>query len=361
MISSGSRGRVKSAGASDCALLPGTLAGNSWQIRGQGACNRQGESTVERLRQLVTVRNGVVLAVLLGAVAIGTKSQWDWVFADDEAQTVGAVAPALEDVDEDTERLYRIASDNGSSLTYSVEENVAGTAQTTTGRTEALAGDIAVNVEDPSASRMGTIVMNVEMFESDSALRDKRIRSSFLESTDFPMATFEATTIEGLPSVIEGDADADLTITGDLTVKETTAPVTFGGAATMNDDTLKASMTGTVLMSDYDVGPIDVAGLVHTGDEVVFTLEVVAERTDVGTPPPGERRLVVSRDQDFAEGEFAENVQPILESACVSCHEAGASGSHAVELDTAGQAADTRMTSPSSPPTGTCRRGPPPR
>ena len=42
--------------------------------------------------------------------------------------------------------------------------------------------------------------MNVEMFESDSALRDKRIRHDFLESTHYPFATFEATEVQGIPA-----------------------------------------------------------------------------------------------------------------------------------------------------------------
>ncbi len=67
------------------------------------------------------------------------------------------------------------------------------------GTTPAVAGDIAVNTEDPSASRIGTIVVNIEQFESDSALRDKRIRTDFLNSSEYPMAEFEATSIEGSP------------------------------------------------------------------------------------------------------------------------------------------------------------------
>ena len=63
-----------------------------------------------------------------------------------------------------------------------------------------MAGDIAVNVVEPAASRVGTIVINVEMFESDSTLRDKRIRHDFLESTHYPFATFETTAIEGIPA-----------------------------------------------------------------------------------------------------------------------------------------------------------------
>ena len=129
--------------------------------------------------------------VLLVAVAIATKDQWDWLLEDGSAGTVGAAAPALADVDESSERLYRIASDDRSSVTYSVQETLAGADRTAEGTTPAVAGDIAINTEDPSASRVGTIVVNIEQFESDSALRDKRIRTDFLNSGEYPMAEFE--------------------------------------------------------------------------------------------------------------------------------------------------------------------------
>ena len=276
--------------------------------------------------------------LVLSAAAFLTRDHWVWYFSDSEAQTLGAFAPGIDDLDEDADHLYRIASDEESSATYVVQEELAGRDRTARGTTRAIAGDIAVNVEDPSASRIGQIVINVEQFDSDSNLRDRRIRHDFLESTDHPMATFSATTVEGVPDVVEGETTGELTVTGDLTIKETTAPVTFTGPVTVTDDRLEAEMSGTLLMSTYDIGPIHVAGLAHTGDEVTFELDIVAERVDVHEPPP-ERGSVDVAQVDIPDGEFAATVQPILETNCVSCHEAEAAGNHTVPLETAGDAA----------------------
>ncbi len=281
----------------------------------------------------------LAVPILVVGAAFATRDQWDWLLEDGTPRTVGAVAPALDGLDGDTERLYRIASDDRSSVSYSVEETLAGASQTASGTTTAIAGDVAVDVEDPSRSRIGTIVVNVEQFSSDSALRDKRIRGEFLDSSEYPMAEFNATSVEGLPGTIDGDTETDLTIEGDLTVKETTAPVTFRGSARMTDDLLEASVTATVLMSDYEVGPIDVAGLVRTGDEVELTFDLVADRTEVGTPPPGGAVLLLD-EATIPEGEFATAVQPIIEERCASCHIDGGAGSHTVEMSTAGDVAE---------------------
>ena len=295
----------------------------------------------QRVGRFVRSPAALLLLVLVGAAVWVSRDQWAWLFQEGDAQTVGAFAPALEGLDGDVEHLYRITAGNGSTLTYEIEESLAGDDNLVRGTTPSVAGDIAVNVEDPAASRMGTIVVNVEQFESDSNLRDKRIRHDFLESTHFPYATFQATGIEGLPDAVDGEGatTAELTVTGDLTIKETTAPVTFTGTATVTEDRLEASVSGTVVMSTYDIGPIHVPALAHTGDEVGFELDVVAERTDVDEAPPAGGDEGVAAPE-VPEREFAETVQPILESSCVTCHEKDGPGFNTVELATAGDAAE---------------------
>lgn len=281
----------------------------------------------------------VIVPLLVAGAAFVTRGQWTWLFEDGEAHHVGAVAPVLENLDEDSERLYRIISDDVSTVTYSVQEVLAGTERTAEGSTPAVAGDIAVNPEDPAASRIGTIVVNIEQFRSDSALRDKRIRTDFLDSSEFPMAEFETTGIDGLPASIDGDTGSELTITGDLTVRDTTVPVTFEGTADITDDVLEATLTATVSMEDFGIGPINVAGLVRTGDEVELTFDLVAERTEVGTPAPAGAVLLVE-GREIPEGRFADTVQPIIEARCASCHTDTGAGTHTIEFATAADVAE---------------------
>jgi len=292
------------------------------------------------LRKIGGIRLAILAAVVLSAIVVLTKSQWEWLFEGDPV-TTGAAAPALEGVDSSVERLFRITPDSGSSLAYRVQERLAGGEGVAEGATTVMAGDIAINTEDPSASRIGEVMINVEMFQSDSNLRDKRIRHDFLESTHFPFATFEATEIEGLPSAIHGSVSSDITITGDLTLKETTEPVTFSGTASLDDEMLSATMTGTVLMSTYGIGPIHVAGLAHTEDEVEFTLELsAAEIKPDSDALPSEQIEVQPVALEAPDGEFGSTIRPILESGCASCHVEGGAGHSTVQLDTAGDAAE---------------------
>ncbi len=284
-----------------------------------------------------------LLAVLaIGAATLLTKDQWGWVFSSDEAQTQDVEAPTvdIDEVDEATERLYRVAPDNGSAARYEVEERLAGSSQTARGTSSVLAGDIVVNIEDPSLSRIGTIVVNVEMFESGSSLRDKRIRHDFLESTHWPFVRFEPTLVEGYPAAFADDATQDLTIIGDLTVKETTLEVSFSGPVTVAADRLTASMSATILGSEFGVGPIHIARLAHTEDEITLIFDLVADRVDLDSPGVDETDLARDVEPDeVAGGAFAEHVQPILESRCVACHTTDGPGWSTLAMETASDVA----------------------
>ena len=296
---------------------------------------------MDRLRNLDLGRVALLLLLVIGTVTLLTRNQWDWFFASDEPQTQDVTAEQIEiaNIDPVTERLYRVSPDNGSEVSYRVQERLAGNSHVAVGTTTVVAGDIKINVVDPSLSEVGEIVVNIEMFESDSTLRDKRIRHDFLESTHWPFARFVPTSIEGLDAVFADGSSYEVSITGDLTVKETTLEETFDGTVTVGPDQLTASMSATVLSSSYEVGPINIARLAHTSNEVELVFELVADRVDTGS----DSRTDLDRElpaPEIAGGVFAAHVQPILETRCVSCHTEGGPGWSTLAFDTAGQAAE---------------------
>ena len=311
--------------------------------------------------------------VLAAGVAFGawfTADEWDWLLADGTVRSDGADAPPVE-VAEGAERFVLV---DGSQVTYRIDERLGGSDSTAVGTTTVLAGEIAVDRETPSDSVLGTIVVNVERFESDSTLRDKRVRHDFLESTEFPHATFVPTSVDGLPDTSADGERIPVEITGDLTVKETTATETFSGWVRIDDDRLTAEMSTTVLMSTYDVGPIAISGLVSTSDEVELTFSLVAvpdgavdELDDVdlaGEPVPTDttrpevtNALVDPASETATPAEpvepaydtarFSAAVLPTIETHCASCHVPGGPGAATVEFatiaDVAAVAADIAL------------------
>ena len=292
------------------------------------------------LRRLDLGRLAIVAVLLVGTTAIFTRDQWDWLLASGDAETTDVDAPTVDadTLDADTQRLYRVQPDNGSEARYVVEERLAGNAKTTVGTTTVIGGDIVIDTAQPSASTVGDIVVNVEMFTSDSNLRDKRLRHDFLESTHFPFVTFATTAIDGLPDEFVDSTVIPIEITGDLTIKETTLPTTFSGTIVVLDQRLTAEMEATIVGSAFDVGPINIARLAHTDDEITLQFDLVADRVDLDAGDGGSLETALPAEE-IAGGPFAADVQPILEARCVGCHTSGGPGWSTLALDTAADAA----------------------
>ena len=87
------------------------------------------------LRRLQPGQFAILGVVVIGSLLMVTRDQWDWLLADGDPQTTDVEAPtiAVEEVDEETQRLYRISPNNGSEVRYVVTERLAGTEKTTVG------------------------------------------------------------------------------------------------------------------------------------------------------------------------------------------------------------------------------------
>lgn len=144
------------------------------------------------------------------------------------------------------------------------------------GVTQVISGSVFADLSNPPASSIGPIEVDISQFTSDSNRRDNAIRGRWLESSQFPIATFVSTQIEGLPDAYVEGQDYQIKVTGDLSVRDVTRSVTFDVTARLQGQTLSGRAETTVLLSDFNIGPIDIAGMLKTEDEAHLILEFTA-------------------------------------------------------------------------------------
>ncbi len=295
-------------------------------------------SVTPRRRRLRWLTLSVGLVAVAGAGAVA----WTQIKPVVDSRRYASVtyqvpkAPKLQAAEGET--LYRI-DPTRSSLTYEVDEKLGGkSTSTATGVTNGIAGDLVVDPRDLAKSQVGEIVVNIEQFTSDNNLRDARIRQDFLESHEFPLATFVTEELEGLEGPLtEGEAHT-FTMTGFVTLKGTSAPATWDVTATLEDGELTATATTEAKLSRFDAGPISIAGLVTTSDEVTLTLALTALDPaihEIPTRISGPEQVETAAAATGGPS-FSKVVQPIIEENCASCHNTGQMGSHQVRMDTAG-------------------------
>ena len=147
---------------------------------------------------------------------------------------------------------------------------------TAIGVTNQVSGQINIDQANPKNSNLGPIEVEISQFQSDSSRRDNAIRERFLQSALFPMATFEATQIDGLPDSYQEGQEYALQVHGNLTIREVTNPITVDTQVALSSGTLTATGETSLLMSDFGFGPISIAGILQTEDEVKVRLELIA-------------------------------------------------------------------------------------
>jgi len=144
------------------------------------------------------------------------------------------------------------------------------------GHTTQIEGEIFVDRENPSASTINPISVDISKLTSDSNRRDYALRDRFLLSSQYPIATFNPTEINGLPGNYSDVERVEFQTTGDLTVREVTRQVTFDVSVEIVGNTLEGEASTTILMSEFDAGPISIAGILNTEDEVFLNFKFKA-------------------------------------------------------------------------------------
>lgn len=162
-----------------------------------------------------------------------------------------------------------------SSAQYSVEEtflNENNRLATAVGATSQLSGSLSFDPANPAQIEFGEFTVDISSLATDSSRRDNAIRTRWLESATYPLAKFTVTSLSGFPESPQEGQPVSFQMTGDLTIRETTLPVTWDVAATFQDGKLTGQATTFIMMADWGVTPPNIAGVLIVKDGVTLTL-----------------------------------------------------------------------------------------
>ena len=145
----------------------------------------------------------------------------------------------------------------------------------TVGKTNEVSGQLDLDLAAPSAA--GEFVVNIRSLTSNQSRRDERIREQWLESNQFPEATFVITSVDGLPADYQEGQEVTFTMNGDMTIREITNPENFDVTATLENGLISGVGTATLKMSDYGFEAPVMANFFTVGDEFVVEVTFVAQ------------------------------------------------------------------------------------
>jgi hypothetical protein len=333
---------------------------NGGQARSDGNKNADIERRVARVTSIAARTNGDASAQpgrirrafarrwiwwSLAAVAVGASAAgvYAWrqyhVLTSAKYNVISYTVPTAPHLVAGTgEKIYRI-DPSASHVSYAVDEKLFGhSAHRAVGTTNGIAGDVAINTAHPASSRVGQIVVNVEQLHSDNNLRDARMRQAYLDSHDYPLANLTVASLAGLPATITDGTPYHFTMNSQLTVKQTPAAVSWDVNANEAAGKLTATATAKVKLSTFGIGPISIAGLVSTSDDVTLTMQLTALDPSKFTIPMS-IAAPASAPRAKDSPSFASVIMPALQANCASCHNPGQVGAAHWSLATADDAA----------------------
>lgn len=236
-------------------------------------------------------RNVVAVLALGAALAVGGAA---WFFTQGDAEpTTEVTAPPIA-VSETTEAsapetTVTVPGDeasmptsfeltDASSATFRLDEELRGSPKTVVGTSGIVLGRIEIDPDDLSSSQIGEILINARDFETDSALRNRAIRGPILDTDTFEFISFVPSDVEGLEGSVSIGEEFAFAVSGDLTIRDITQPVTFDVTATLTSDgTLEGTATTVVERGPFELVIPSVPSVANVSEEVRLSLDFVGE------------------------------------------------------------------------------------
>jgi polyisoprenoid-binding protein YceI len=160
---------------------------------------------------------------------------------------------------------------------YRVRERVLGIwMPATVGAAQAVTGSVTFDV----AVVGGGSGFSVEAarITSDQPVRDAAVRRETLATDEHPLVVFRPVRVTGLPSPLPRDGLAEITILGDLTIREAAHRVTWTGTAKFDGELVELEASTSVTFEELDLPKPGVGALVMLDDTIVLEVSLLLRR-----------------------------------------------------------------------------------
>ena len=179
--------------------------------------------------------------------------------------------------------VYEIVSE-ASEARFILDEVLRGVDTTVVGTTNQVAGQLAFSSDNIYKAQVGPILINARTLTTDNNFRNNALRNDILFASQYEFITFEPDSfseIEVDTAVSPGEG-LSFTISGDLTIRDITNPVTFSVSARYAEagDEVNGLATTTIRRSDFQLEIPAVPGVANVDDEVKLEFEFVAKAVE---------------------------------------------------------------------------------
>jgi polyisoprenoid-binding protein YceI len=175
--------------------------------------------------------------------------------------------------------LHFVIDPANSEAKYVVRETLRGVVgATAVGTTKTITGDLYLTPQGLAPGTPSKFSVDLRTLRTDENMRDNYVRQNVLRTNQFPFAEFVVESLSGFPANYAEGTEVSLTMTGTLTVRGTTKPVTWTVKARRAGDTLTGIADVDFNMSDFGITPPDV-GFAKAENGVHLQVTILAKQT----------------------------------------------------------------------------------
>jgi polyisoprenoid-binding protein YceI len=228
------------------------------------------------MKRTIMIGAVILLVVLVG----GGFWLYQRVFGDTAASSgpISAIPLAQESGASSSGSLRFQIVPEQSEVRFTISEVLRGQPNTVVGKSNQVAGEIAVDSNDLSTAKVGAIRIDVRTLQTDNAMRNRAIRNFILNTNTYEYVTFTPTQIRGLSGKAELGKTLTFQIAGDLTIRDVTKPVVFDVTAHADTPTqLSGTASTAISRADYSLTIPSVPFVANVGEQVKLDIDFVAQ------------------------------------------------------------------------------------
>jgi polyisoprenoid-binding protein YceI len=163
---------------------------------------------------------------------------------------------------------------------FRVREQLAGNnlPSDAVGRTKDFTGTLVINPDGTIVSSDSQFVVNMGTLVSDQSMRDNFLRGNVLQVNQYPQAVFVPKQVSGLPSPLPQSGSVTFKLTGDLTIRNVTKPVTWDVTAQVQGNQVTAQASTAFKFEDFNLTQPRVGRVLSIEDNIKLELDVTLQR-----------------------------------------------------------------------------------
>jgi polyisoprenoid-binding protein YceI len=171
--------------------------------------------------------------------------------------------------------VYQINQDE-SQVRFNIYELLRGSPKDVIGKSNQVAGQVAIDLNDLSTAQVGEIVINARTLETDDSRRNQAIRNRILFTDQYEFIKFTPTQISGLSGSAAAGQSFTFQVTGDLTIKDVTKLVTFEvNVMVESPERLVGSAKTTIALADFNLSVPNVPFVANVGETMTLEMDFV--------------------------------------------------------------------------------------